>query len=224
MWRRTCTLARAALSVRFPSRSTCTVPQCSLGAIRYMPSPVRRELSTGKAIVQTIRKRENLEESVDAFKEKRVDYGESENGVVKERVDYGENLEETRRGNNGRGVEEEVPSTRQLFYHALRRGIPMIGFGAMDNFVMINAGEVLCGVSLLEHCIHLVAERVVAGTCQSYCFMTSSFRFCLFVTCRRLTCPSGCPSVSPPSQQLRLDRYGISLCSGRVITLISCPF
>jgi len=33
------------------------------------------------------------------------------------------------------------PTTRQLWLHAMRAGIPMIGFGFIDNLVMITAGE-----------------------------------------------------------------------------------
>eukprot|EP00999_Lentomonas_sp_LEN2_P000160 NODE_1153_length_983_cov_81.196262_g1108_i0.p1 GENE.NODE_1153_length_983_cov_81.196262_g1108_i0~~NODE_1153_length_983_cov_81.196262_g1108_i0.p1 ORF type:complete len:312 (-),score=41.08 NODE_1153_length_983_cov_81.196262_g1108_i0:46-876(-) len=35
----------------------------------------------------------------------------------------------------------EIPTNRELMLHSLRAGIPFVGFGFLDNFVMITAGE-----------------------------------------------------------------------------------
>eukprot|EP00005_Dracoamoeba_jomungandri_P012204 CAMPEP_0174267462 /NCGR_PEP_ID=MMETSP0439-20130205/33681_1 /TAXON_ID=0 /ORGANISM="Stereomyxa ramosa, Strain Chinc5" /LENGTH=199 /DNA_ID=CAMNT_0015354969 /DNA_START=396 /DNA_END=995 /DNA_ORIENTATION=- len=36
-----------------------------------------------------------------------------------------------------------APTKRQLYYHCLRSGMPFIGFGFLDNVIMIVAGETL---------------------------------------------------------------------------------
>ena len=36
-----------------------------------------------------------------------------------------------------------APTSRQLYLHALTMGVPMVGFGFMDNLVMIQAGDLI---------------------------------------------------------------------------------
>ena len=53
----------------------------------------------------------------------------------------------------------EAPSTKQLFHYALRAGVPFIGFGFLDNALMITAGTSRA-VSVLV-CVHAIVMFVV---------------------------------------------------------------
>eukprot|EP00049_Salpingoeca_infusionum_P002059 m.53484 g.53484 ORF g.53484 m.53484 type:complete len:243 (-) comp11366_c0_seq4:2074-2802(-) len=37
----------------------------------------------------------------------------------------------------------QAPTMKQLVYHGIRHTVPMVGFGFLDNFIMISAGETI---------------------------------------------------------------------------------
>lgn len=79
------------------------------------------------------------------------------------------------------GVPPETPTTEQLRIVALRYSIPMVGFGFMDNLVMISAGEAIdqtFGVTLgittmaaagFGQCFSDVAGNLSGGLVEAAC-------------------------------------------------------
>merc|ERR1711862_1003490 len=58
----------------------------------------------------------------------------------------------------------EVPTTRQLRIVVLRAAIPMVGFGFMDNLVMITAGD-----AIDAHFGHTLAISTMAAAGYGQC-------------------------------------------------------
>jgi len=78
-------------------------------------------------------------------------------------------------------MEEVSPTNSQLRIVALRYGIPMIGFGFIDNLVMITAGDLIdqqfgvtLGISTLTaaglwHCVSDVSGCLSGGLVDGLC-------------------------------------------------------
>ena len=67
----------------------------------------------------------------------------------------------------------EVPRTSQLRILAFRAGIPMIGFGIMDNMVMITAGEAIDSTFGVALGISTMAAAGLGQCCSDVAGLTS---------------------------------------------------
>ena len=98
---------------------------------------------------------------------------------------------------------EEPPSYLQLFRHARLAAVPMVGFGFMDNIIMIQAGDLIdstLGVTL-------GLSTLTAAALGNVCSDTSG---CLFggiveSASERLNLPG--PAFTPSQAKMRVVRY-----------------
>mmetsp|Transcript_4598 Transcript_4598/g.7345 ORF Transcript_4598/g.7345 Transcript_4598/m.7345 type:complete len:478 (+) Transcript_4598:97-1530(+) len=119
-------------SIKATSRSMSTCAsfaiQRTIGTNRTLPVSSHRIINHPKRLINSRRQCQNRYRSTTT----------AENNTISAEGSKGEALDHA---SSSMSMITPPPSARQLMVHALRSAVPMIGFGFMDNTIMIHAGH-----------------------------------------------------------------------------------